>query len=89
MSFDTRVLGAMLRLARYRRAADGEAVALRVGGRASSARASMRRLARAGLVDLRREQPARLTMAGLALAVAVVRSGASRADLPVDASRAA
>jgi len=90
MSFDTRVLGAMLRLGRYRRAADDEAVALRVGGRASSARASMRRLEQAGLVDLRRgRSPARLTMAGLAVAVAVARSGAPRANRPVDASRAA
>jgi len=89
MSFDTRVLGAMLRLGRYRRAADDEAVALRVGGRASSARASMRRLEQAGLVDLRRGRPARLTMAGLAVAVAVARSGAPRANVPVDASRAA
>lgn len=89
MSIDARVLGAMLRLGRHRRAADDEAVALRVGGRPSGARASMRRLARAGLVDLRRGHTARLTMAGLAVAVAAVGSRAPRADLPVDTSRAA
>jgi hypothetical protein len=89
MTFDTRVLGAMFRLGRYRRAADDEPVALRVGGPAIATRAAMRRLAHAGLVDLRRGHPARLTMAGLALAVAEVRSRATLANLRVDASRAA
>ena len=78
-----------MRLGRYRRAADDEAVALRVGARASAARASMRRLARAGLVELRKGHPARLTMAGLAIAVAVARAEPPRANLPVGSSRAA
>jgi Mn-dependent DtxR family transcriptional regulator len=89
MNYDVRVLGAMLRLARYRKPADGEAIALRVGGTASLARAAMRRLERAGLVEVRRGRSARLTMAGLASALALVPSPAPKAQRAAWASRAA
>lgn len=72
MSIDTMVLRAMLRLARRRQAADVGEVAVRVGGSASDVRAALRRLDGSGLVERRVSQPPRLTLAGLAVAVAAL-----------------
>jgi Mn-dependent DtxR family transcriptional regulator len=69
---NTRVLGAMLRLARRREAATEDELALRVRGAKSQIRASIRELASAGLVELRPGRPARLTMEGFARAVALL-----------------
>jgi DNA-binding IclR family transcriptional regulator len=70
MSIDTMVLGAMLRLARRRKAADVGEVAVRAGCSPAGVRASLRRLDSRGLVERRLSQPPRLTLAGLAVAVA-------------------
>jgi DNA-binding IclR family transcriptional regulator len=70
MSCDAKVLGVMVRLARRRESADEQAIALRTGGPRSAIRAALRRLAAGGWVERRPGAPPRLTMAGLALAVA-------------------
>lgn len=62
-------MGAMLRLARRREAATEGEILLRVGEAPSAVRAAMRRLQSAGLVD-RGGGAARLTLPGLAVAVA-------------------
>ena len=62
------VLRALARLSRKRKAVDCEALALRAGGSLEDVRAALGRLSRAQLVD-RTGEP-RLTMAGLAVAVA-------------------
>jgi Mn-dependent DtxR family transcriptional regulator len=90
MSFDTSVLRAMLRLARHRRPAEEDAVAARVGETTAAVRASMRRLQATGLVEIRPLCPARLTLSGLAIAIALIRSEARRAPIRANsASRAA
>lgn len=78
MSIDTMVLRAMLRLARRRQAADVGEVALRVGGSASDVRAALRRLDSGGLVERRLSEAPRLTLAGLAVAVATLPERARR-----------
>jgi|HubBroStandDraft_6_1064221.scaffolds.fasta_scaffold562087_1 Mn-dependent DtxR family transcriptional regulator len=75
MSIEVMVLGAMLRLARRRRATDSSvvaAVALRVGAPESAVREALRRLDRRGLVERRLSGPPRLTMEGFAVAVALL-----------------
>jgi Mn-dependent DtxR family transcriptional regulator len=72
MSFDGKVLRAMLRLARRREPAEDADVALRVGASEGQVRASMRRLRGAGLVERTYGRPAQLTMSGLAVAVALL-----------------
>jgi RIO-like serine/threonine protein kinase len=72
MSTDTLVLRAMLRLSRRREAADEEALTLRSGMTAAEVRNALRRLEAQGLVERRRNAPPRLTMGGLALAVALL-----------------
>jgi Mn-dependent DtxR family transcriptional regulator len=90
MSFDSKVLRAMLRLARRREAAEDSDVAVRVGATESQVRASMRRLRAAGWVDMRDGRAGRLTLEGLAIAVALLpaRPAAGRRRAP-RASRAA
>jgi Mn-dependent DtxR family transcriptional regulator len=78
MSIDVMVLGAMLRLARRRKAADMGAVALRVGASQAAVRASLRRLDGSGLVERRLSEPPRLTMEGLAVAVALLPQRGTR-----------
>ena len=73
MNLEQQVLGAMLRMARHRRAADDEQLALRVGQPESAVRTSLRRLESLGLVEGRRSKPVRLTLPGFALAVALTR----------------
>jgi Mn-dependent DtxR family transcriptional regulator len=72
MSIDALVLRAMLRLARRREAADNGAITLRVGESRSQVRASLRRLEADGLVETRSNDTSRLTMSGLAIAVALL-----------------
>jgi Mn-dependent DtxR family transcriptional regulator len=73
--FDMMVLRAMLRLARRRREADESEIALRVGRPPSAVRAALRRLDPRGLVERRGDCAPRLTMAGFALAVALLPGG--------------
>jgi len=68
-NLDVSVLRAMARLSRTRGAVDCESIAIRVRGSMEEVRASLGRLARASLVS-RSAESVRLTMAGLALAVA-------------------
>jgi RIO-like serine/threonine protein kinase len=84
---DLVVLRALARLSRMRKIVDFEALALRAGGTLEDARGAIGRLARSGFVE-RRGEELRLTMAGLAVAVA---SGASRArvEKPARGPRAA
>jgi Mn-dependent DtxR family transcriptional regulator len=70
MNDDSLVLGAMLRLARRRIEADVNELYERVGVEQPRIRASLRRLDAAGLVE-RRATGARLTMSGMAMAVAL------------------
>jgi DNA-binding Lrp family transcriptional regulator len=71
---DAKVLRALLRLARRRLAADIEAIVLRVGASPAAVRAALRRLDAQGLLE--RGPTIRLTMAGLALAVALLPAAA-------------
>jgi RIO-like serine/threonine protein kinase len=67
-TLDLTVLRALARLSRMRKVVDCEALALRAGGSLEDVRGALGRLSRAELVD--RRAGARLTMAGLAVAVA-------------------
>ena len=67
-NLDLTVLRALARLSRMRKTVDCEALALRAGGSLDDVRAALGRLSRASLVD--RSAGVRLTMAGLAVAVA-------------------
>lgn len=80
MSFDEMILRAMLRLARRREAATEGALELRCGGSGREVRQSIRRLEAAGLVYRSGAQgSARLTLQGLAMAIARLPR---RADAP-------
>ena len=72
-NLDFTVLRALARLSRARKGVSYEALALRAGGSLEDVRGALGRLSRAQLVD--RSSDPRLTMAGLAVAVA---SGAAR-----------
>jgi Mn-dependent DtxR family transcriptional regulator len=85
MNDDTLVLGAMLRLARRRVEANVNELYERVGVDPARIRASLGRLSADGLVE-RRATGARLTMAGLATAVAL-RPGRLRLVQPVSKLR--
>jgi Mn-dependent DtxR family transcriptional regulator len=89
MSIDTEVLKAMLRLARRRQEASEDQVALRVRAQAREVRASLRRLRASGLVDVQNRAAPRLTIEGLALAVAVVSRPSPRAGAVAIRSRRA
>jgi Mn-dependent DtxR family transcriptional regulator len=90
MSIDITVLRALLRLSRRREAADTDSIVLRSGAAAASVRASLRRLEALGLVEQRLERGPRLTMQGLAAAVALLPAAAAKtAKHPKRASRAA
>lgn len=80
MSIDIMILRAMLRLARRRKAADEGEVAVRVGGSAGQVRAALRRLDARGLVERRLTSPPRLTMAGFAVAVALLPAQPARPE---------
>jgi hypothetical protein len=87
MGYDFQLLGAMLRLARRREAADVDALLIRTSGSRADVRASLRRLEMANLVERLGGERARLTLAGFAVAVAI-RGRRGRAVRPV-ARRAA
>ena len=89
MSIETEVLRAMLRVARRCEAADEESLAVRVGGSKAEVRAALRRLDAQGLVERRGERAARLTMAGLAVAVAQLPAQQKKARTARRPSRAA
>jgi Mn-dependent DtxR family transcriptional regulator len=89
MNFDAMVLRAMLRLARRRQGADEAEIALRVGEPASRVRAALRRLGGQGLVERRHGEPTRLTMEGLAVALALLPKPASAARTAQRTTRAA
>jgi Mn-dependent DtxR family transcriptional regulator len=80
--FDVMVLRAMLRLARRRQEAEDGQIAVRVSRPPSAVRAAARRLEQRGLVDRRGTSAARLTMAGFALAVALLPNSGVRASKP-------
>jgi predicted transcriptional regulator len=92
-AFDASVLRAMLRLARRRQPAQDSELRLRVGRTAREVRASLRRLRSQGLVEIRVEAAPRLTLTGLAVAVALLpprpRMAERRASPTSRASRAA
>lgn len=67
-NLDLTVLRALARLSRLRKTVDFEALALRAGGSLEEVRGALGRLSRQQLVD--RSGEPRLTMAGLAVAVA-------------------
>jgi RIO-like serine/threonine protein kinase len=67
-TLDLKVLRALARLSRMRKVVDCEALVLRAGGSLEEVRGALGRLSREQLVD--RTAGARLTMAGLAVAVA-------------------
>jgi hypothetical protein len=89
MDIDASVLRAILRLSRRREAADEEALLLRAGGNAGQVRAAVRRLATAGLVDIPAGRPPRLTMEGLAVAVALLPGSVHAVKRAPRATRAA
>jgi hypothetical protein len=74
MSIEAAVLRAMVRMARRGEAVDEEALFARVAGSREELRATLRRLDVAGFVERRAGRPPRLTMGGLALAVALLPS---------------
>jgi Mn-dependent DtxR family transcriptional regulator len=89
MSIDMTVLRALLRLSRRREAADTDSIVLRSGAAAAVVRASLRRLEALGLVEQRPERGPRLTMQGLAAAVALLPVAAAKTPASKRASRAA
>jgi DNA-binding GntR family transcriptional regulator len=80
MSIDTTVLRAMLRLSRRREAADEDALTVRSGQTRATVRDALRRLEAQGLVERRPRLPPRLTMTGLAIAVALLPAAAARSS---------
>lgn len=89
MNSDAMVLKAMLRLARRRVAAEDSEIAIRVGESSASVRASLRRLGALGLVEARAAGGARLTMAGLALALAMLPRASRTTGATLRSTRAA
>ena len=86
MRYETQILRAMLRLARRRQAAEVEALLERVEGEGADVREALRRLEAQGLVE-RAGASARLTMPGLAVAVACVAAKAGKKSTRVRTSR--
>jgi DNA-binding IscR family transcriptional regulator len=79
MRYDTQILRAMLRLARRRQAADLEALSARVEASPAELRDALRRLEAQGLVARGGAAgEGRLTMTGLAVAVATVARAAGQ-----------
>lgn len=87
MRYDIRVLRAMLRLAHGRLGANLERIGARSGGARARLRTALRRLERDGLVERVRDGDPRLTMGGLAVAVASLPTAAARAARPGVARR--
>jgi|KBSSwiStaDraftv2_1062776.scaffolds.fasta_scaffold2141445_2 hypothetical protein len=74
MHTELAVLRAMLRISRRRATSDLDTLLLRVGGTESELRTALRSLAASGFVERLRSGDCRLTMAGLAVAVAQIPS---------------
>jgi DNA-binding transcriptional ArsR family regulator len=89
MTLDAKVLRALLRLARRRQEATWEAVAIRSGGSPRDVRAALRRLRAGGLVTMRSATEPSLTLAGLAVAVALLPAKIGSPSLTRRPSRAA
>ncbi len=90
MTIDTTVLRALLRLSRRREAADEDALVLRSGRTRAQVRNALRELEAQGIVERRPALPPRLTMMGLAIAVAQLPARPARAARPARrSSRAA
>jgi DNA-binding IclR family transcriptional regulator len=89
MSSDAQVLRAMLRLARRRQGADEAAIATRVAASPREVRAALRDLVRAGLAARAGAGTWRLTMPGLAVAIAMLPARAAAPKAARRASRAA
>ncbi len=90
MDYEHSILRALLRLSRRRAQADMQSLLDRVGGGAADLRDALRRLESSGFVLRRADSDMRLTLPGLAVAVASV-AGRRRAKSvpPARASRAA
>ena len=89
VNLDARVLRAMFKRTSCQKAVGRQAIAERAGASVAAIDASLDRLRAAGLAETREIGSPRLTLEGLAIAVAIgaVRPGARRAPNPV--SRAA
>lgn len=72
MHTELAILRAMLRLQRRRAVVELDALLVRVGGTEAELRVGLRTLEAAGFVERRPHDQARLTMAGLAVAVAQI-----------------
>lgn len=72
MRYETQILRAMLRLSKKQAEASVDALLERVDGTDADVRVALRRMEHAGLVVRQPHDAARLTMAGLAVAVATV-----------------
>jgi hypothetical protein len=79
MSYEIQVLRALLRLARRREAGSEEALLDRVGGTVAELRVALRRLEKNELVERLGASSARLTLSGLAVAVASAKMRQSAA----------
>jgi hypothetical protein len=88
MNYEHSILRALLRLARRRSTADAGRLLDRVGGTTAELRDAIRRLEADGFVARLTEENVRLTMPGLAVAVASI-AGRRRAKATPRASRRA
>ena len=79
MNYETEVLKAILRLSRRRNAAEADSILVRVGGQISDLRAALRKLEQSGLVHRIGDTGGRLTLPGLAVAVAAAATKMNKA----------
>jgi hypothetical protein len=86
---DARVLGALLRLARRRQPPLDDELLARVPGTLGEIRASLRRLRRVELVQTSKRGCPQLTLAGLAVAIAMLPARANQHSRDAGVSRAA
>ncbi len=89
MNYEHSILRALLRLARRRSAADSERLLDRVGGTTAELRDALRRLEADGFVARMTEDNVRLTMPGLAVAVASIAGRRKSKAAPRTSRRAA
>jgi Mn-dependent DtxR family transcriptional regulator len=78
MNLDARVLRATYGLARRQKTVNESEIAQRLAASPAAVRASLRRLQTAGLTETRPEGTRRLTLAGLAIALALQSAHAPR-----------
>jgi Mn-dependent DtxR family transcriptional regulator len=89
MNYEHSILRALLRLARRRSIADSGRLLDRVGGTTAELRDALRRLETDGFVDRRAEDNIRLTLPGLAVAVASIAGRRKKTATPRTSRRAA